>query len=95
MFKKSLVFCCCCYRPGAAVRPPPLVRPGTATATQQPTQAARPAVSKPVSNNKFVCGVKGTNRELRSLTVEGSFLLFHPLHILACIEQFKLIINRI
>ena len=65
-------------RPGAGFRPPPLVRPGTAVATppqqlppQQPTVAAaapRPAVPRPLSNSKFVCGVKGTHRELRDLS---------------------------
>jgi len=47
-----------------------MVRPGTTTiTTQQPTQGPRPSKPKPVTNGKFVCGVKGTNRELRSLSI--------------------------
>ena len=65
-------------RPGASFRPPPLVRPGTAVATvpQQPQHTVvapsgpRPAVPRPQPHSKFVCGVKGTHRELRSVDVD-------------------------
>merc|ERR1712071_592617 len=57
-------------RPGE-IRPPPSVRPGTAiVTTQHPTPGgSRPIKPKPTTNGKFVCGVKGTNRELRSLSI--------------------------
>ncbi len=70
------------YRPGGGFRPPPMVRPGTAVATppqqlpQQPTVTSagpRPAVPRPLPNSKFVCGVKGTHRELRDLSPLDSF----------------------
>lgn len=74
------------YRPGGGFRPPPLVRPGTAVATppqQLPQQPAvtssgpRPAVPRPPPNSKFVCGVKGTHRELRGLSmVDGLNSMF-------------------
>nr|CAG4643116.1 EOG090X03V0 [Ilyocryptus agilis] len=59
-------------RPGAGFRPPPLARPGTNVVTpplQPPAVVTgpRPAAPKPVHNNKFVCGVKGTNRDRRSV----------------------------
>ena len=65
-------------RPGASFRPPPLVRPGTAIATvpQQPQGTVvaptgpRPAAPRPQPHSKFVCGVKGTHRELRSAEPE-------------------------
>nr|CAG4636904.1 EOG090X03V0 [Ceriodaphnia reticulata]SVE72856.1 EOG090X03V0 [Ceriodaphnia reticulata] len=69
-------------RPGGGFRPPPMVRPGTAVATppqqlpQQPTVTSagpRPAVPRPLPNSKFVCGVKGTHRELRDLSPLESF----------------------
>ena len=57
---------CLSLRPGTAARPPP-DRPGTPIGQQ--TSVRTPAVSKPVAN-KFVCGVKGTHRELRSAEPE-------------------------
>lgn len=64
-----------------------MVRPGTAVATppqQLPQQPAvtsstgpRPAVPRPPHNSKFVCGVKGTHRELRDLSAfEGLNSMF-------------------
>ena len=56
----------------------PFVRPGTAVVTPQPhsVQTDRPsAPSKPVTHNKFVCGVKGTQRESRSVADEGNATL--------------------
>nr|CAG4638362.1 EOG090X03V0 [Cyclestheria hislopi] len=59
-------------RPGTAIRPPPQVRPNTAVVSpnppaqqQQPPHvpAARPTANKPSLNRRFVCGVRGSERE--------------------------------
>ena len=68
-----------------------MVRPGTAVATvpQQPQHhtivapsGARPAVPRPQPHSKFVCGVKGTHRELRSVEQEYGLSLTQLLYII-------------
>jgi hypothetical protein len=55
-------------RPGTAARPPAEARPGSALApAPQAGPTPRPIAAKPVTTNKFVCGVKGTQRESRQL----------------------------
>lgn len=69
-------------RPETGFRPPPMVRPPPPPAStvaapppslQQPPPAVatpdagrRPAAPRPVPHSKFVCGVKGTHREIRA-----------------------------
>ena len=75
-----------------------MVRPGTAVASpipqqQQPPQqpvpsGPRPAVPKPLPNNKFVCGVKGTQRERRE--VDSEIIGMHFTHYLIYMIELSL-----
>ena len=68
LFVFSYIFDDAFTRPGTAARPPAEARPGSALApAPQAGPTPRPIAAKPVTTNKFVCGVKGTQRESRQL----------------------------